>query len=430
MTMRRPLCAALLLLLLASPALAAPTVEVLKRKVKKGRKLTVKARVTFSEAGEIRFEGDVNGKAVSRKKRVRRARTKKVRFRVSAKRLGLRRIRGPLDIRTVTLRIRATEESGAETTRDVGAVVPVPVVLLHGLGGEGTGAMESFAAGLELALPGRYEREGRRPTLILHEYESTEKPLAALGRELDRVVRRARRKTPFEKVDLVGESMGGLVIRSYLAEGGGKGRVRKCVLLATPNEGTPLAYVGTLAADLLPGLLTVPEGLPPGAEDLVDSLLDPRAADVLELFHPTWDGWLRADPLVSFLLPEPATPLADLNAVPPDPEADFHVFAYSDTGQEVGDLFGLTVGTVEGIDLRGIDLAALLAGGALSLDDLPRDPFALGPGDGLVPLRSALLRDVPAWSAAVTEHDLGIGVHGAMSVDPRVILEVARIVGE
>ncbi|MEN8151130.1 MAG: hypothetical protein ABFS86_15040, partial [Planctomycetota bacterium] len=62
-----------------------------------------------------------------------------------------------------------------------------------------------------------------------------------------------------------------------------------------------------------------------------------------------------------------------------------------------------------------------------TLDDIPLDALILGDGDGLVPLRSALMTDVPAWKAAMTAHDLGIGIHGMMTADPRVLLELKTL---
>ena len=75
-------------------------------------------------------------------------------------------------------------------------------------------------------------------------------------------------------------------------------------------------------------------------------------------------------------------------------------------------------------------MLAAFTGGDLSgftLEDIPLDAFVLGAGDGLVPYRSAVMSDVPAWSEALTVHDLGIGIHGAMPADPRVLLRLKEI---
>jgi pimeloyl-ACP methyl ester carboxylesterase len=50
--------------------------------------------------------------------------------------------------------------------------------------------------------------------------------------------------TGSEQVDLVGHSMGGLVIRSYLAGGGGRNKVRRVVTLGSPHSGSKLSVFG------------------------------------------------------------------------------------------------------------------------------------------------------------------------------------------
>ena len=62
-------------------------------------------------------------------------------------------------------------------------------------------------------------------------------------------------ETGCEQVDLVGHSMGGLVIRSSLAKHGAREKVRKVVTLASPHAGSKLAVfgVGGAATDILPG---------------------------------------------------------------------------------------------------------------------------------------------------------------------------------
>ena len=61
--------------------------------------------------------------------------------------------------------------------------------------------------------------------------------------------------TDCNKVDLVGHSMGGLVIRSYLAEESAKTRVRRVVTLGSPHAGSKLAVFGVRTAmkEMLPG---------------------------------------------------------------------------------------------------------------------------------------------------------------------------------
>lgn len=62
-------------------------------------------------------------------------------------------------------------------------------------------------------------------------------------------------KTGSNKVDLVGHSMGGLVIRSYLTEESARAKVQRVVTLGSPHAGSKLAVFGPGAAakEMLPG---------------------------------------------------------------------------------------------------------------------------------------------------------------------------------
>ena len=72
-----------------------------------------------------------------------------------------------------------------------------------------------------------------------------------LAREVDGVLR----ETGSARVDLVGHSMGGLVIRAFLAEASNHEAVRRVVTLGTPHAGSKLAVfaVGRARRELLPG---------------------------------------------------------------------------------------------------------------------------------------------------------------------------------
>jgi triacylglycerol lipase len=72
---------------------------------------------------------------------------------------------------------------------------------------------------------------------------------------LTRVVDEVLRQTGSTKVDLVGHSMGGLIIRAFLAEAPNQDAVRTVVTLGTPHAGSKLAVfaVGKARRDLLPG---------------------------------------------------------------------------------------------------------------------------------------------------------------------------------
>lgn len=65
-----------------------------------------------------------------------------------------------------------------------------------------------------------------------------DQPLAESGRLLASEIRKARRRRPALKLDLVAHSMGGLVARSFVEGSQYKGGVRRLILIATPNQGS------------------------------------------------------------------------------------------------------------------------------------------------------------------------------------------------
>lgn len=64
-----------------------------------------------------------------------------------------------------------------------------------------------------------------------------------------------RQETGFDKIDVVGHSMGGLVLRYWLQRLGGDAKVAHYVSMATPHKGTYMGYFGpgTSARQLRPG---------------------------------------------------------------------------------------------------------------------------------------------------------------------------------
>jgi triacylglycerol esterase/lipase EstA (alpha/beta hydrolase family) len=100
-----------------------------------------------------------------------------------------------------------------------------------------------------------------------------------------------------DQVDLVGQSMGGLVIRSYLAEGSSQAKIRRVVTLGSPHRGTKLAVfgLGQAAKEMVPGsafLESLNQGvqIPEGGRfcaiyTIVDNMILPNESAKL-----TWDG--------------------------------------------------------------------------------------------------------------------------------------------
>ncbi len=81
------------------------------------------------------------------------------------------------------------------------------------------------------------------------------RPIGEHVKTLAEAVNEVLGETGSARVDLVGHSMGGLVIRAFLAAHGDEGVVRTVVTLGTPHAGSKLAVfaVGEVRRDLLPG---------------------------------------------------------------------------------------------------------------------------------------------------------------------------------
>jgi triacylglycerol lipase len=109
----------------------------------------------------------------------------------------------------------------------------VPVLLVHGYGGD-TDSMRALQTALRDA--------GRR-------VESVALPQRGLGDLVvsARAVEAAVDQTGAAKIDFVGYSAGGIIVRSYLEQLGGVERARRVVLIGAPNHGAQIAAVATAA---------------------------------------------------------------------------------------------------------------------------------------------------------------------------------------
>jgi pimeloyl-ACP methyl ester carboxylesterase len=240
--------------------------------------------------------------------------------------------------------------------------------------------------------------------MVTHRFDSLSKSLATLGTELDRVVRRALAGTPFRKVDLVGYSYGGLVARSYMAQRGGA-RVRNCIFLGTPNEGTPIAHIGVglLNNNFLDSLLAGLVGIDPAYADAVTDLVTPQTSGALRNMFPTY-AWLEGDfftvAFVKGVLGDPTTPLTALNNQDPPTGPNFVGIYYESTGTQLG--------TVDRVNAT--DLAEAFGGG--QLDPSMLTPLASGEGDGVVPSHSVTMDLTPKWAGKITKSPIdGAGTH-------------------
>ena len=110
-------------------------------------------------------------------------------------------------------------------------------------------------------------------------------------------VEKVKAESRSDQVDLVGQSMGGLVIRSYLAEGSSRAKIRRVVTLGSPHGGTKLAVfgLGQAAKEMVPGsafLESLNQGvqIPEGGRfyaiyTIVDNMVLPNESTKLN-----WDG--------------------------------------------------------------------------------------------------------------------------------------------
>ena len=105
-----------------------------------------------------------------------------------------------------------------------------------------------------------------------------------------------------DQVDLVGHSMGGLVIRSYLMENPARAKIRRVVTLGSPHGGSKLAVLGPgqAAKEMIPGSvflqsLSQSVQIPQGGRfysiyTIIDNMVLPNESTKL-----TWDGVRNLD---------------------------------------------------------------------------------------------------------------------------------------
>jgi hypothetical protein len=401
--MRRLAIAAALLLVSAATAGADPVIDRLASAAAKGRRLDLEIECTLDGPGVVTVEGTVNGIPVSIHKKLKAGhRTSKLK--VDPKKLKMRRLGTGLHF---DVTVTVAENGGAETSQQITADIPLPCVVLAGFGNENApGSMTAFTTALDVAAGGVYTTAGDHPTLVVHEYPSLTASLATLGKGLERRVRSTLKGTVFGKVDLVGYSYGGLVARSYMAQGGGP-TVRRCAFLGTPNKGTPVAYiaVGLSSTGQLDDFLATN----PALADLAEQLLSPDAQQSLRNMYPTY-SWatMQFGPatipvpklVLESVLGDSSTPLTALNAVAPPEGVAFDAFYYTSTGVD-------GMGTVDVVDV------SLIQGGG----QVDPATLATGSGDGVVPAHSVWMEDVSAWSSVITQHDIGAGSHLTMPAD-------------
>ena len=150
----------------------------------------------------------------------------------------------PLGIRPTRFEQLATARSRRAERRAARAVprqldaAGTPILLVHGIVDN-----HSIFTVMEQAL----RRRGFR-TLSAYDYGLLTRDIAEAAELLGEEIEKLAANTGYERVHVIGHSLGGLIARYYVQRLGGDAQVHTLVTLGTPHQGTQLAY----AARLLP----------------------------------------------------------------------------------------------------------------------------------------------------------------------------------
>jgi triacylglycerol lipase len=142
-----------------------------------------------------------------------------------------------------------------------------PIILLHGLVDNGS---------IFVTLRRSLSRRGFGRVITLN-YSPLSQDVRQVARRLSDLVEKTCEETGYEKVHVVGHSLGGLIARYYVQRLGGDARVHTLCTLGSP-------HAGTHTARLLPSKLV--RQLRPGS-DLLEELREP-AASVQTRFLAFW----------------------------------------------------------------------------------------------------------------------------------------------
>lgn len=146
-------------------------------------------------------------------------------------------------------------------------------------GSHGLSYLRHLARGNRIRQPNIFEQvgDGAQPLLLIHGFLGTRGSMYPLERRLvadgfcvfsfnlgtlntrdirrsafliHRKIERILAQTSWDKIDIVGHSMGGLIGLYYVKKLGGHSRVRKLVMMGTPLRGTWAALAGVLTLGL------------------------------------------------------------------------------------------------------------------------------------------------------------------------------------
>ncbi len=443
-----------LVLAFAGSAHAEATIDTdVAAKVLKGTKFVVSADVTMTNKGVVTLTGAVGTTPFSLTKKFKtkagKSRTKTIKFVVDPKKLGIRDEPNALLLQA---QMSAAEDGQeAPAVAGAGAILPLPVMIVPGLGNElSAEAFKKiyfpFRDALNENAGSPWITKGRRATIVVQRYFSTSFPLEVLGAQIAKQGAKLIKKSrSFARIDMIGQSTGGLVIRQAMAPlalakapRSLAGKVRHVVFMGSPQSGTPVAF---LAQTALEATRDLPNGArqaaleaikarlvgdvdSPSAASLADLLLvparkpgqDPPFLGVVQLFLPSYPfasvplpggGTIELD-LASLTAdpgPSQTAPLSVLNAAAPDPDTTYHALYYTDVAEATGD-----VRTVD-----GLDFVAFILGGST---DSTLITTLNGSGDGVASVRSTLMTAHAPWNAVLRPVPLGAGLQSVDATRP------------
>lgn len=174
------------------------------------------------------------------------------------------------------------EVAAAPRAHSLDATECVPVIFVHGLASN-SGVWETLQRDLEK------ECGGRQLTSAINYDGGHDFTNEAVWSKLRDEIEKYAAQSPNGKVDIVAHSMGGLVSRYLLAHNGeAKGKVRQLIMIATPNQGSWVAYGVRLSVMVYAPALY---GITPENQDAYQAYLEGRKA-FAEFRQYWWDELL------------------------------------------------------------------------------------------------------------------------------------------
>lgn len=213
---------------------------------------------------------------------------------------GMAREAGWVTAHLMTYPLGLINESPAKTERrhDLGGLTPhqrslvhyavdaaaTPILLVHGIVDNHT-----VFSPLERAL-----RRRGFSDLSSFDYGLLTSDVRAAATDFAVAVERLVAESGYEKVHVIGHSLGGLVTRYYVQRMGGHERVHTVVTLGTPHQGTRLARAGSvlpLVRQLRPDSDLIAELREPAPE--CDTRFLAFSSDLDQLIHPWRNAWIE-----------------------------------------------------------------------------------------------------------------------------------------